>query len=159
MSKVQRALPVLKAACVSGLYVPNLALRPLELLYTFACTDGQSQIGDSSSPQLSGNAGMLLCEVNTWSPHCCTVEKANAPCCNARKLSKWHESGSMDFTRKEWLNICLKDLILAAAEKWRYFRPLAIATIILPSHYAHCLMLLECFITELQPVITELMVG
>ena len=31
--------------------------------------------------------------------------------------------------------------------------------IIQTSHYAHCLILLQCVNTELQPVITELMVG
>ena len=52
-------------------------------------------------------------------------------------------------TSEENEKLCLKEFILAAAEKWRYFRPLAIATIIKPSHYAHCLMLLQCVYTEL----------
>ncbi len=42
------------------------------------------EIRDSSSPQPSGHAGMLLCEVNTWLPRCCTVEEANAPRCTVR---------------------------------------------------------------------------
>ena len=44
----------------------------------------------------------------------------------------------------------------AAAEKRQYFWPY---TIIQTLQYAHCLILLQCVNTELQPVDTELMVG
>ena len=45
---------------------------------------------------------------------------------------------------------------IAAAEKRQYFRAY---TIIQTLQYAHCLILLQCVNTELQPVDTELMVG
>ena len=41
------------------------------------CTDDQSEIRDSSSHRPSGYAGMLSCEVNTWSTCCCAVKKAS----------------------------------------------------------------------------------
>ena len=97
--------------------VLNLALRPLELLYMFACSCVQ-MISLKLGIAPSGHAGMLSCKVNTWSPRC-------------------------------YISCCRKMVILQAT----------IYTIIKLSHYAHCLMLLQCVNTELQPVITELMVG
>ena len=121
--------------------VPNLALYPLELPYTFACSciqiDDQSQIRNSSSPQPRGHAGML-CEVNTWSPRCCTVEEANAPRCTVRT----RKGMALYMPAGIYISCCRKMAILQTTVP------------LFKRHIMHPAFLLQCVNTELQPVVT-----
>ena len=85
----------------------------------------------------------MLCEVNTWSPRCCTVEEANAPRCNVRT----HKGMALYMPAGIYISCCGKMAILQTTV------PLFNRHIMRPA------FLLQCVNTELQPVVTELTVG
>ena len=85
----------------------------------------------------------MLCEVNAWSPRCCAVEEANATCCTVRT----HEGMALYMPAGIYISCCRKMVILQTTV------PLFNRHIMRPA------FLLQCVNNELQPVVTEIMVG
>ena len=76
---------------------------------------------------------MLLGEVNNWSPHCYATVRTG------EVMALYMPAGIQ--------------LLQKRGNTSDHY------TIIQTLHYVHCHMLLQCASTELQPVVTELMVG